>query len=231
MAYNFDNIAPTYDRLNHLMTMSIDRAWRRRAVSMIVDMSQPLRYLDVATGTGDLAQDILRRAHNESSLTGIDLSQPMMDIAKSKIENDKRIANAARRLTLQQGDAERISFADESFDRVTVGFGVRNFVNLQRGLDEMCRVLRVGGRLAVLELSYPDNSLLLSFYKLYALKLLPWLGERISHDRAAYEYLPNSILRFPKPDRFVPMLQTAGFSKVEHYSFTFGVCRLYVAEK
>lgn len=231
MAYNFDNIAPTYDRLNHLMTMGIDRAWRRRAVSMIVDMSQPLRYLDVATGTGDLAQDILRRAHNESSLTGIDLSQPMMDIAKSKIENDKRIANAARRLTLQQGDAERISFADESFDRVTVGFGVRNFVNLQRGLDEMCRVLRVGGRLAVLELSYPDNTLLLSFYKLYALRFLPWLGERISHDRAAYEYLPNSILRFPKPDRFVPMLQTAGFSKVEHYSFTFGVCRLYVAEK
>ncbi|MBQ7279273.1 MAG: bifunctional demethylmenaquinone methyltransferase/2-methoxy-6-polyprenyl-1,4-benzoquinol methylase UbiE [Bacteroidales bacterium] len=231
MAYNFDNIAPTYDRLNHLMTMGIDRAWRRRAVSMIVDMSQPLRYLDVATGTGDLAQDILRRAHDESSLTGIDLSQPMMDIAKSKIENDKRIANAARRLTLQQGDAERISFADESFDRVTVGFGVRNFVNLQRGLDEMCRVLRVGGRLAVLELSYPDNSLLLSFYKLYALRFLPWLGERISHDRAAYEYLPNSILRFPKPDRFVPMLQTAGFSKVEHYSFTFGVCRLYVAEK
>lgn len=231
MAYNFDNIAPTYDRLNHLMTMGIDRAWRRRAVSMIVDMSQPLRYLDVATGTGDLAQDILRRAHDESSLTGIDLSQPMMDIAKSKIENDKRIANAARRLTLQQGDAERISFADESFDRVTVGFGVRNFVNLQRGLDEMCRVLRVGGRLAVLELSYPDNTLLLRCYKLYALKLLPWLGERISHDRAAYEYLPNSILRFPKPDRFVPMLQTAGFSKVEHYSFTFGVCRLYVAEK
>ena len=231
MAYNFDNIAPTYDRLNHLMTMGIYRAWRRRAVSMIVDMSQPLRYLDVATGTGDLAQDILRRAHDESSLTGIDLSQPMMDIAKSKIENDKRIANAARRLTLQQGDAERISFADESFDRVTVGFGVRNFVNLQRGLDEMCRVLRVGGRLAVLELSYPDNSLLLSFYKLYALRFLPWLGERISHDRAAYEYLPNSILRFPKPDRFVPMLQTAGFSKVEHYSFTFGVCRLYVAEK
>ena len=203
MAYNFDNIAPTYDRLNHLMTMGIDRAWRRRAVSMIVDMSQPLRYLDVATGTGDLAQDILRRAHDESSLTGIDLSQPMMDIAKSKIENDKRIANAARRLTLQQGDAERISFADESFDRVTVGFGVRNFVNLQRGLDEMCRVLRVGGRLAVLELSYPDNPLLLSFYKLYALRFLPWLGERISHDRAAYKYLPNSILRFPKPDRFV----------------------------
>lgn len=231
MPYNFDKIAPTYDRLNHLMTLGIDRGWRRKTVRKIADKNHPLHYLDMATGTGDLAQDLLRYAHPDSRLTGIDLSQPMMDIAQTKIENDSKIAKAKERLTLQQGDAEHIEYPDATFDRVTVGFGVRNFVNLQQGLDEMCRVLKQGGRLAVLELSYPDNPVLLWGYKLYALKFLPWLGGRISHDRAAYEYLPNSILRFPKPDKFIPMLQQAGFSRVEHYAFTFGVCRLYIATK
>ena len=231
MAYDFDKIAPTYDRLNHLMTMGIDRGWRRRTVRKIADRERPLHYLDMATGTGDLAQDIMRYAHPDSLLTGIDLSQPMMDIAKSKIEGDSRIAKASQRLTLQQGDAEHIEYADETFDRVSVGFGVRNFVNLQQGLNEMSRVLKKGGKLAVLELSYPDNPVLLWGYKLYALRFLPWIGERISHDRAAYEYLPNSILRFPKPDRFIPMLRQAGFTHIGHYSFTLGVCRLYVAQK
>lgn len=231
MAYNFDKIAPTYDRLNHLMTMGIDRVWRRKTVRMVADKCCPMLYLDMATGTGDLAQDILRYAHNDSHLTCIDLSQPMMDIAQKKIENDHRIVRAKQRLSLQQGDAEHIEFPDQTFDRVTVGFGVRNFINLQQGLNEMCRVLKKGGKLAVLELSYPDNRFLLWCYKLYALRFLPWIGERISHDRAAYEYLPNSILRFPKPDGFVPMLQQAGFSTIKHYSLTFGVCRLYIAEK
>ncbi len=231
MAYNFDNIAPTYDRLNHLMTLGIDRGWRRHTVRLIASKEHPMNYLDVATGTGDLAQDILRYAHPDSPLTGIDLSQPMMDIAQTKIESDSKISRAKERLTLQQGDAEHLAFADATFDRVTVGFGVRNFVNLQQGLNEMCRVLKTGGKLAVLELSYPDNRFLLWGYKLYALKFLPWIGERISHDRAAYEYLPNSILRFPKPDRFIPMLQQAGFTTIEHHSLTLGVCRLYIATK
>ena len=231
MAYNFDKIAPTYDRLNHLMTLGIDRGWRRKTVQRMVDPQQPLSILDMATGTGDLAQDLLRAAHPDSTLTGIDLSQPMMDIAKEKIEGDPRIVNARQRLTLQQGDAEHIEFDDATFDCVSVGFGVRNFIHLQQGLNEMHRVLKHGGRLAVLELSYPDNAFLLWAYKLYALHLLPWIGERISHDRAAYEYLPNSILRFPKPAQFIPMLQEAGFQRVEHHAFTFGVCRLYVATK
>lgn len=231
MAYNFDNIAATYDRLNHLMTLGIDRGWRRKTVRLIGCKEQPMEYLDVATGTGDLAQDILRYAHPDSPLTGIDLSQPMMDIAQTKIEGDSKISRAKERLTLQQGDAEHLAFADATFDRVTVGFGVRNFVNLQQGLNEMCRVLKTGGKLAVLELSYPDNRFLLWGYKLYALKFLPWIGERISHDRAAYEYLPNSILRFPKPDRFIPMLQQAGFTTIEHHGLTLGVCRLYIATK
>ena len=231
MPYNFDNIAPTYDRLNHLMTMGIDRGWRKRTVKEIAVESMPFNYLDVATGTGDLAQDILRRAHHDSRLTGIDLSQPMMDIARRKIDADAMIHNPSQRVVFQQGDAEHIDFADGTFDRVTVAFGVRNFVHLQEGLNEMCRVLRAGGRLAVLELSYPDNPVLLWGYKLYALHILPWFGGIISHDRAAYEYLPNSLLRFPKPDTFIPMLRQAGFTKIEHHSFTFGVCRLYVAEK
>ncbi|MBR1792634.1 MAG: bifunctional demethylmenaquinone methyltransferase/2-methoxy-6-polyprenyl-1,4-benzoquinol methylase UbiE [Bacteroidales bacterium] len=231
MAYDFDKIAIAYDRFNHLSTLGIDRLWRRRTVSRMVDAKHPLQYLDVATGTADLAIDILHKAHPESQLTGIDLSEEMMKIGWQKICADKNIPEADKRIVLKRGDAECLEYPNDSFDRVTVAFGVRNFLHLQQGLNEMYRVLKPCGRLAVLELSYPDNKFLLWCYKIYAFKLLPWVGEHLSHDRAAYEYLPQSILRFPKPESFVPMLQLAGFQKVTHKSFTFGVCRLYVAEK
>ena len=134
-------------------------------------------------------------------------------------------------IQLFQADVENLPFQDGSFDRVSVAFGVRNFENLDRGLSEMCRVLRKGGRLVILELSYPDNAVLLALYKFYAFKLLPCLGKLLTGNRAAYCYLPASIMNFPKPPQFIPRLKAAGFTSVQARSFTFGVCRMYLAEK
>lgn len=223
MAFNFDNIAPTYDKLNHMMTLGIDRQWRRKAIRSIVDPTQAQSFLDIATGTGDLALDILNKAHPDSHLTGIDLSEPMMAIAKTKLEGKHH--------QLMVANAEEMPFGDKTFDCVTVSFGVRNFTRLEKSLAEMRRVLRPGGKLMILELSYPDNKFLLALYKVYALRIIPLLGSMFAGNRKAYEYLPNSILRFPKPDKFIPMLEAAGFKQIKHTAYTFGVCRMYIASK
>ena len=156
-------------------------------------------------------------------------------IAGSEISGEDGIGRESVRenvdIQLFQADVENLPFQDGSFDRVSVAFGVRNFENLDRGLSEMCRVLRKGGRLVILELSYPDNAVLLTLYKFYAFKLLPCLGKLLTGNRAAYCYLPASIMNFPKPPQFIPRLQAAGFTSVQARSFTFGVCRMYLAEK
>lgn len=216
----FDDIAPNYDRLNHLMSFGIDRVWRRKAVRAIADVSQPLQILDVATGTGDFAIAIERKAHPGSSLTGIDLSEEMLAIGRQK---------ASEGIRFLQGDCEALPFADGSFDRVSVAFGIRNFEHLEKGLSEMCRVLKPDGKLVVLELSYPDNALLCKCFKFYALKVLPRLGKLISGNGGAYRYLPESILSFPKEGIIIPMLQEVGFTQADVRKFTFGVCRMYVA--
>lgn len=218
----FNDIAPSYDRLNHIMSFGIDRSWRRKAVRAIVDSEQPLRVLDVATGTGDFAIAIAKKLPAGSEVVGIDLSEQMLEIGRQKVQGN---------IALQQGDVECLDFENDSFDRVSVAFGVRNFEHLERGLSEMYRVLRHEGKLVVLELSYPDNAFLLWCYKLYAFRLLPFIGGLISGNRAAYTYLPNSILHFPKAKQFVPLLQRVGFSHVAVCQFTFGVCVMYVAEK
>lgn len=223
MAFNFDNIAPTYDKLNHMMTLGIDRQWRRKSIRSIVDPTQAQSFLDIATGTGDLALDILNKAHPDSHLTGIDLSEPMMAIAKTKLEGKHH--------QLMVANAAEMPFGDNTFDCVTVSFGVRNFTRLEKSLAEMRRVLRPGGKLMILELSYPDNKFLLALYKVYALRIIPLLGSMFAGNRKAYEYLPNSILRFPKPDKFIPLLETAGFKQIKHTAYTFGVCRMYIASK
>lgn len=219
----FDSIASGYDRFNHLSSLNADRGWRRRAVRRIVDTDEPLAVLDVATGTADMAIAVAKKASEGSRIVGIDFSEGMLEVGRHK----------ARGLpvTLQQGDAEALAFADGTFDRVCVAFGVRNFENLTQGLQEMCRVLKPGGRLVVLELSYPDNRFLFWWYKLYAFRLMPMLGTRLTGNRGPYNYLPDSILKFPKPPVFLPMLHEAGFSSASVKSLTFGVCRLYVAEK
>lgn len=219
----FDDIAPGYDRFNHVSSFQADREWRRKAVDSIVDTDTPLQVLDVATGTADFAIDIARRSAAGSHVTGIDLSQGMLDIGKEKV------AKEGLDITLEIGDAENLAFPDGTFDRVSVAFGVRNFENLAKGLQEMGRVLKPGGKLVILELSYPRNPVIRWFYKLYALRILPLIGKSITGNEQAFRYLPASILKFPLPDRFIPMLHESGFSSVTHRQFMFGACRMYCA--
>ena len=218
----FDNIAPDYDKLNHILSMNIDKGWRKKAVKEIVDKESPLNILDVACGTGDFTIEIAQKAAKGSTITGIDLSEGMMKIGREKI------AAAGVDAQMIQGDCENLPYSDDEFDRISVGFGVRNFEHLELGLSQMCRVLKQDGKLVVLELSVPSNSIIRWCYKLYFLKILPAIGGWISGDRGAYEYLPASVLRFPAPDVFMEMMRNAGFSKVTHRSFTFGICRMYI---
>ncbi len=237
----FDDIAPDYDAFNHLSSFGSDRLWRRRAVRHIADEKRPLRVLDVATGTADFALSIASKLSAGSSVVGVDLSENMLEVGRAKVAKagydccGEGIGRGSGReeisIKLFRSDVEALPFADGSFDRVSVAFGVRNFENLDRGLSEMCRVLRKGGRLVILELSYPDNAFLLACYKFYAFTLLPSLGRLLTGNRAAYRYLPASIMHFPKPPQFIPRLLSAGFTSVRERSFTFGVCRMYVAER
>lgn len=221
----FDNIAPDYDKLNHILSLNIDKGWRKKAVREIVDSVAPLNVLDVACGTGDFTIEIAQKAAVGSKVTGIDLSEGMMKIGREKI------AAAGVAAEMIQGDCEALPYDDVSFDRISVGFGVRNFEHLSVGLAEMCRVLKQDGKLVILELSVPSNAFIRWCYKLYFLKILPTIGGWVSGDRSAYEYLPASVLRFPAPDRFMAMMREAGFKSVEHRSLTFGICRMYIGKK
>ncbi|MBQ8450435.1 MAG: bifunctional demethylmenaquinone methyltransferase/2-methoxy-6-polyprenyl-1,4-benzoquinol methylase UbiE [Bacteroidaceae bacterium] len=221
----FDNIAPDYDKLNHILSLNIDKGWRKKAVREIVDSDSPLKVLDVACGTGDFTIEIARKAATGSSVTGIDLSEGMMAVGRDKIKA------AGVDAALEYGDCEALKYADDTFDRISVGFGVRNFEHLAIGLREMCRVLKPAGKLVILELSVPSNPIIRWCYKLYFLNILPAIGGMVSGNRGAYEYLPASVLHFPAPDKFIPMLREAGFAEVKHKALTFGVCRMYVGIK
>ena len=211
MAYDFDKIARDYDRMNHLMTAGLDRRWRKSAVQGLHG-----KVLDVACGTGDMAVELLRQG---CSVTGVDLSEEMMAIAKQK----------APQAEYSLADVEHLPFEDATFDAVTCAFGVRNFVHLEQGIKEMLRVLKPGGRMAILELATPDSPLLRPFYNLYTRHIIPWLGQHLAGSRDAYTYLPRSIEHFPKGTDFIHIIENAGASATE-IKFTFGVCRLYVAE-
>lgn len=221
----FDNIAPDYDKLNHILSLNIDKGWRRKAVREIVDKDKPLTVLDVACGTGDFTIEIANKAAEGSLITGIDLSEGMMKVGREKLKA------AGIEATLEYGDCEALTYPQECFDRVSVGFGVRNFEHLNVGLKEMQRVLKPGGKLVILELSVPTNPVIRWCYKLYFLKILPAIGGMVSGNRGAYEYLPASVLHFPAPDKFIPMLKEAGFAEVKHKALTFGICRMYVGIK
>lgn len=221
----FDNIAPDYDKLNHILSLNIDKGWRRKAVKEIADSAKPLTVLDVACGTSDFTIEIARKAAEGSSIIGIDLSEGMMKVGREKLKA------AGIDATLEYGDCEALTYPGSSFDRVSVGFGVRNFEHLEIGLKEMYRVLKPGGKLVILELSVPSNPVIRWCYKLYFLKILPAIGGWVSGNRGAYKYLPASVLHFPAPDKFIPMLKEAGFGDVRHKAFTLGICRMYVGIK
>ena len=221
----FDRIAPRYDLLNHTLSFGIDRRWRRRVVETVA-ACRPTRILDVATGTGDLAVALARRIR-EAHVTGVDLSEKMLDVAQRKAAD----RGLAERIALRQGDAERLGFDDASFDVATVAFGVRNFGDLDAGLRELARVLRPGGRLFVLEFSRPRNRLFRALYEFYTFRVLPLIGGAVSRDRQAYAYLPASVGEFPAPDAFVERLARAGFSAPCTRSISGGIAFLYIGEK
>ena len=222
----FDNIAPTYDKLNHIMSLNIDRVWRRR-VMRIVLRARAHKIMDVATGTGDLAIAMAKRV-DRTQILGVDLSEEMLAVARRKVEKQ----GLQERIMLEKGDAENLDMvASESIDAATVAFGVRNFENIERGLSEIYRTLKPGGKLVVLEFSMPKNRLVRWVYSQYAHRLLPRIGGMISKDKQAYTYLPDSVEEFPAPERFAEMLRGVGFVRVKTRSQSFGIAYIYDATK
>ena len=221
----FDSIAADYDRLNHILSLNIDKGWRRKAVHEVADLKTPLKVLDVACGTGDFTIEIARNTAAGSEILGVDISEEMMKIGR------KKIRKAGVDAEMSVADCESLPYGENTFDRVSVGFGVRNFEHLELGLSEMFRVLRPEGKLVILELSLPSNEFIRRCYLLYFRKILPFIGGLFSGDRGAYEYLCASVIRFPAPDRFIQMLNSVGFAEVEHIALTFGICRMYICRK
>lgn len=221
----FDHIAPTYDQLNHTLSLGIDRSWRRKAIHTLRPF-HPQRMLDVATGTGDFAILACRELQPQS-LIGIDISEGMMNVGREKV----RRAGLADRIAFAHEDCTALTFADATFDAVTVAFGIRNFEKLDLGLSEMCRVLRPGGHLVILELSTPDRFPMKQLFFLYSKVVMPLIGKLVSKDNSAYTYLPESIRAFPQGEVMQQALRHAGFSQVRFRRLTFGTCTLYFATK
>ena len=219
----FNRIAGSYDKLNHLLSLNIDRRWRRRAVLTLAPCDE---VLDVATGTADLAIELVRR-DKARLVTGIDLSEEMLRLGREKVQK-RQMAN---RIRLLQGNVLELPYPDSRFNAVTCAFGARNFSDLDRGLHEMCRVLREEGRLVVLEFSYPNNKIIRFFYDFYFSKILPVIGKRVSKDPTAYTYLNRSVKEFVWGEAFVQYLRSAGFRDVTFRPLTFGITTLYTAKK
>ena len=221
----FDNIAPTYDKLNHILSFSIDKMWRRRVVRLVRRL-QPLRIMDLATGTGDLAIKMAKRIP-EARIMGVDLSEKMLAVAAEKV----RRQGLDDHIALYQGDAEQLDVADGLLDVVTVAFGVRNFGNLEQGLREIWRSLRSGGHIVILEFSTPSNPIVRKLYEFYSNHIMKPVGGMLSKDQKAYDYLPDSIVEFPAPDKFIELLQSVGFEECRRRSQSCGIAQIYIARK
>ena len=273
----FDSIAGDYDSLNHILSLDVDKIWRKKALKQIVDAPAPARVLDLACGTGDFSIAIAKalsrshkrvgtpiEAHAKASVkapveapakvpveaqvtstgfvtgdsgrpdlmtkghvTGVDLSEGMLAVMREKVAK----AGLTEMISIEEGDGENLRFPDNTFDRVTIAFGIRNFEDRPKGLREMLRVLKPGGRLVILELSRPENKVIRWFYDLYFLHILPKIGGKVSGDKAAYAYLPASVAAFPGKKAFMATMREAGFRTVTHKAFTLGICRMYTGEK
>lgn len=219
----FDNIAASYDFLNHSLSLGMDNVWRKIAIKKLTN--KPATILDIATGTGDFAVSAAK--YTNAQITGIDISQGMLDVGIKKIAQK----NLTSRITLQKADCENLPFDSNSFDAITAGFGVRNFENLEKGLSEMYRVLNTTGMLAILEPSTPKYFPLKQLYKLYFHHVLPTIGSWISKDKNAYKYLPESVDAFASGNEFITTLKKAGFKECKYIPLSFGIVSLYVAIK
>lgn len=216
----FDEIAHRYDLLNRLLSFRIDQLWRKKLVREL-PQGEAYHVLDVATGTADLALMAARR--KGCLVTGCDVAEKMMDIGRKKVAQKK----LDQKVTLVSGAAENLPFDPNTFDAAMVAFGVRNFNDLEKGLTEMNRVLKPGGKILVLEFSIPQNSIFKALYLFYFLNVLPFMGGLISGNRKAYAYLPESVLKFPQGEEFLGLLQKAGFTDTQCENLTMGIATLY----
>ena len=221
----FDHIAPTYDKLNHRLSWDIDRGWRRKAIDQLAPY-HPQTLLDIATGTGDFAI-LAAKMLGPSKLVGADISEGMMDIGRKKVSEQ----GLDHIITFAREDCLQLSFADETFDAVTAAFGIRNFADLDKGLSEMCHVLRKGGHLSIVELTTPVSFPMKQLFRVYSHTVLPVYGRLISRDQSAYSYLTKTIEAFPQGEQMVGILQQAGFSEASFRRLTFGICTMYFATK
>lgn len=221
----FDSIAHSYDLLNHTLSLGIDKHWRKAAINSLRPF-QPQRILDVATGTGDFAM-LAAKELKPQELLGIDLSEGMMEVGRKKIE-EAQLGNVVH---FQKEDCLHLSLDTDAFDAVMVAYGIRNFENLDQGLREMCRVLKPGGRLVIIELTSPNRFPMKQLFWLYSHVLIPSLGKLISKDSQAYAYLPATMEAFPQGEEMQQILQKAGFKEVNFKRFTFGLSTLYTARK
>lgn len=221
----FDTIASRYDHLNHWMSLNIDKRWRRHAIRKLAPF-HPQDVLDVATGTGDFAIETVK-ALSPNSLIGIDISEGMMDIGRQKVAK----AHLDDIITFEKEDCLSLSYEDERFDAVTAAFGIRNFADLDKGLSEMCRVLRKGGHLSIVELTHPVSFPMKQLFKLYSHTVLPVYGRLVSKDKRAYEYLTATIEAFPQGETMMDILHAAGFKETSFERLTFGICTMYFATK
>jgi len=221
----FDRISPKYDALNHLLSFNIDKVWRRKTAKTVA-LSSPKTILDLATGTADLAI-VVAKYNPQAHIIGTDISEKMLEIGNAKIKKQK----LENQIELHYGDAAKLPFEDNTFDVVTVAFGVRNFEDLNKGLSEIRRVLKPNGQAVILEFSMPERFPVKQLYRLYFKHFLPKIGKAVSKDANAYEYLPASVERFPKPKAFLTLLEQHGLTDAFAQPLSFGIATLYTAHK
>ena len=221
----FDNIAPTYDKLNHRLSWNIDKGWRKKAIGYLKPFA-PKTLLDIATGTGDFAIQAAQMLNLEK-IVGADISEGMMAIGREKVKS----AGLQQVISFEKEDCTRLSYSEATFDAVIAAFGIRNFADLDKGLAEMCRVLKPGGHLGIVELTSPVSFPMKQLFHIYSHTVLPVYGRLISKDTSAYSYLTKTIEAFPQGERMVGILNEAGFKEAGFKRLTFGICTMYYATK
>lgn len=221
----FDSIAGAYDQLNHILSLGLDKGWRRKGIAFLQPF-HPATILDIATGTGDLAISMQKRL-KAFRIVGADISEGMMNVGRRKVAD----AGLSDHIVFEQQDCTALTYPDNSFDAVTAAFGVRNFENMEQGIAEMYRVMKPGGHLMILELSSPEHFPMKQLYSIYSKTIIPTIGRLFSKEKAAYSYLPASIKVVPQGKMMTDLLSRQGFSQAHARTFTFGICSLYTATK
>jgi demethylmenaquinone methyltransferase/2-methoxy-6-polyprenyl-1,4-benzoquinol methylase len=220
----FDNISPSYDKLNRSLSFGIDVLWRKK-IRRILKKQNPQSILDVATGTADVALEL--SAIGPDKIIGVDISEGMLEMGREKIRN----RNLQHKIILLKGDSEDLQFPDHSFDAITVAFGVRNFENLEKGLSEMHRVLKPGGTILILEFSQPTSFPIKQLYHFYFSRFIPWWGKVVSKDQSAYQYLFDSVQSFPYGEALRKIMENVGYKDITFEPVTFGIVTLYKGSK